>query len=92
MELYDISQDVMDKHDKTQDGNKLLMKENTNLYRQLRILRLKMKETWTPTPKHSRLETIAELATSLEKEIEPTTQQIEVSSPVQGGAASPKRP
>jgi hypothetical protein len=68
VELYDINQGVMDKHDKTQYGNKLLMKENTNLYRQLRILRLKMKETWTPTPKHSRLETIAELATSLEKE------------------------
>jgi type I site-specific restriction endonuclease len=92
VELYDISQDVMDKYDKTLDKNKLLMKENTKLNRQLRLLRLKMKETQTPTPKHSGLETLAELATSLEKETEPPTQQIEVSIPVQGGAASPKRP
>ena len=52
VELYDISQDVRDKHDKTLDRNKLLMKENTRLYRQLRLLRLKMKEIQTPNPKH----------------------------------------
>ena len=92
VELYDISQDVMDKHDKTLDKNKLLIKENPKMKRQLRLLRLKMKETQTPTPKHSGLETLVELATSLEKEIEPPTQQIEVSSPIQGGATSPKRP
>jgi hypothetical protein len=64
VELYHISQDVMDKHDKTLDRNKLLIKENTKLNRQLRLLRLKMKETQTPTPKHLGLETLAELATS----------------------------
>jgi hypothetical protein len=74
VELYDISQDVMDKYDKTLDKNKLLMKENTKLNRQLRLLRRKVKETQTPTLEHSGLETLAELATSLEKETEPPTQ------------------
>jgi hypothetical protein len=68
------------------------MKENTRLYRRLRLIRLQMKETQTPAPKHSGLETLVELATSLEKETELTTQQLEVSSPVQGGGASPKGP
>ena len=52
VELYNINQDVMNKYDKTLDKNKLLMKENTKLNRQLRLLRLKIKETLTPTPKH----------------------------------------
>jgi hypothetical protein len=90
VELYHISQDVMDKYDKTLDKNKLLMKENTKLNRQLRLLRRKVKETQTPTLKHSGLETLAELATSLEKETEPPTQQIEVSSPVRGATSSKK--
>jgi hypothetical protein len=90
VELYHISQEVMEKHDKTLDRNKLLIKENTKLNRQLKLLRLKMKETQTPTLKRSGLETLAELATSLEKETEPPTQQIEVSSPVQGATSSKK--
>ena len=45
VELYDICQDVMEKHDKTLDRNKMLMKENTKLYIQLRLLRLKMKDS-----------------------------------------------
>jgi hypothetical protein len=80
----------MDKYDKTLDKNKLLMKENTKLNRQLRLLRRKVKETQTPTLEHLGLETLAELATSLEKETEPPTQQIEVSSPVQGETSSKK--
>ena len=74
MELYNISQDVMNKYDKTLEKNKSSMKENTKLNRQIRLLRLKMKETQTPTPNHSGLETLKELATSIEKEIEPPTQ------------------
>jgi hypothetical protein len=58
----------MEKHDKTLDRNKMLIKENTKLNRQLKLLRLKMKETQTPTLEHSGLETLTELATSLEKE------------------------
>jgi len=68
VELYDMSQEVREKHDKTLEKNKMLMKENTRLYRRLRLLRLQMKETHTPAPKHLGLETLAELATSFEKE------------------------
>jgi hypothetical protein len=68
VELYDKCQDVMEKHDKTLDRNKMLMKENTKLYRHLRPLRLKMKDSQTSTPKHLGLETIAKLSTTLDDE------------------------
>jgi hypothetical protein len=90
VELYHIIQDVMDKYDKTLDKNKLLMKENFKLNRQLRLLRRKVKETQTPTLENLGLETLAKLATSLEKEAEPPTQQIEVSSPIRGETSSKK--
>jgi hypothetical protein len=91
-ELYNINQNVKEKHDKIKDRNRVLIRENMKLYRQLRLLRLKIKESQPPAQDHSGLETLAELATSLEKETEPPTQQIEVSSPVKGGGASPKEP
>jgi hypothetical protein len=90
VELYDMSQEVKEKHDKTLERNKLLMRENTKLYRRPRLLRLKMKQPQTLVARHSGLETLAKMATSLEKEKETSTQYLEVSSPVRGGGTSPK--
>jgi hypothetical protein len=70
VELYDKCQDVMEKHDKTLDRNKTLMKENTKLYRELR---LKMKYAQASTPKHLGLETLAELVTTLDDKIDLST-------------------
>jgi len=60
----------MEKHDKTLDRNKTLMKENTKLYRELR---LKMKYAQASTPKHLGLETLAELVTTLDDKIDLST-------------------
>jgi hypothetical protein len=68
------------------------MKENTKLYRQLRPLRLKMKDSQTSTPKHLGLEILAELATTLDDETKPSTQKIEVSGTVPERRPSPKQP
>ena len=90
VELYDKCQDVMEKHDKTLDRNKMLMKENTKLYRQLRLLKLKMKDAQASTPKHPGLETLAELVTTLDDKIELSTQEIQVSVTIPKRQPSPK--
>jgi len=39
VKLYDISCDVLEEHNKTLARNKMLMKENINLYKQFRLLK-----------------------------------------------------
>jgi hypothetical protein len=91
-ELYNINQNVKEKHDKIKDRNRVLIKENMKLYRQLRLLRLKIKESQPPAQDHTGLETLAELATTMVDIPQSSTQQIKVSSSVRGGATSSKRP
>ena len=79
----------MEKHDKTLDRNKTLMKENTKLQRELR---LKMKYTQASTPKHPWLETLEELVTTLDDKTKPFTQEIQVSITVPERQPSPKQP
>jgi hypothetical protein len=47
-ELFKINQTLKEKHDKIKDKNRVLIRENMKLYRQLRILRLKLKESQSP--------------------------------------------
>ena len=75
MELYDRSKEIIEKHKKIVERNSMLMKENARLYRNLRILRLKMKESAGTEAKSLGLETLAEIATTLEEEIPVETHQ-----------------
>ena len=70
VEIYDKCQDVMEKHDKILDRNKTLMKENTKLYKELR---LKMKYAQASTLKHLGLESLGELVTTLDDKIDLST-------------------
>ncbi len=67
LELYDMSQEIKGKNDKTLERNKLVMRDNAKLYIRLRLLRLQMKEPQTPAARHSGMETLANLTTSLKK-------------------------
>jgi hypothetical protein len=73
-ELHNINQTVKEKHNKIKDKNRTLIKENMKLYRQLRLMRLKIKESQPPAQEHTKLETLAEIATSLKGEAETSTQ------------------
>jgi hypothetical protein len=72
-ELFKINQTLKEKHDKIKDRNRVLIRENMKLYRQLRILRLKLKEFQSPTQEKTRLETLATLATTRVDTPEPST-------------------
>jgi hypothetical protein len=64
-ELFKMNQTLKDKHDKIKERNKVLIRENMKLYRQLRILRLKLKELQSPEEEQTGLETLANLATTI---------------------------
>jgi hypothetical protein len=92
VELYDMSQEVKQRHDKTLERNKLLMKENATLYRKLRLLRQQIKEQTAPATRPLGLETLAQVATSIEEEIQAGIHQEEVTSPVREKGTSSKKP
>ena len=48
-ELFNMNQSLKEKHDKIKDMNRVLIRENMKLYRQLRLLRLKLKDSQPPT-------------------------------------------
>ena len=60
-----MNQSLKEKHDKIKDKNRVLIRENMKLYRQLRILRLKLKDSQLPTQEKTSLETLANLATTM---------------------------
>jgi hypothetical protein len=62
------------------------------LYRQLRILRLKLKEFQSPAHEQTGLETIANLATTMVDTPEPSTQLVEIHRSARTRAASSKKP
>jgi hypothetical protein len=91
-ELFNMNQSLKEKHDKIKDRNRVLIRENMKLYRQLRLLRLKLKESQPPTQDQIGLETLAELATTMVDIPQSSTQQVEVRRSARGRAASSKRP
>jgi hypothetical protein len=48
-ELFNMNQSLKEKHDKIKDRNRVLIRENMKLYKQLRLLRLRLKESHPPT-------------------------------------------
>jgi hypothetical protein len=78
-ELYNMNQNLKEKHDKIKDRNRVLIRENMKLYRQLGILRRKIKESQSPAQDHTGLETLDELATTMVDIPQSSTQQIKVS-------------
>jgi hypothetical protein len=91
-ELFNMNQSLKEKHDKIKDRNRVLIRENMKLYRQLRLLRLKLKDSQPPTQDQTGLETLAELATTMVDIPQSSTQQVEVRRSARGRAASSKRP
>jgi hypothetical protein len=90
-ELFKINQTLKEKHDKIKDRNRVLM-ENMKLYRQLRIMRLKLKEFQSPAQEKTSLETLANLATTMVDTPKPSTQPVEVRRSARMRAASSKSP
>ena len=72
-EIFKINQTLKEKHDKIKDRNKELIRENMKLYRQLRIMRLKLKEFQSPAHEKTGLDTLANLATTMVDTPEPST-------------------
>jgi hypothetical protein len=91
-EIFKINQTLKEKHDKIKDRNRVLIRENMKLYRQLRILRLKLKEFQSPGQEKTGLETLANLATTMVDTLEPSTQPVEVRRSARTRAASSKKP
>jgi hypothetical protein len=78
VELFKMNQTLIEKHDKIKDRNRELIRENMKLYRQLRILRLKLKKFESPEEKQIGLDTLANLATTIMDVTEPTIQSAKV--------------
>jgi predicted transcriptional regulator len=78
VELFKINQTLKEKHDKIKYRNRVLIRENMKLYRQLRILSLKLKEFQSPAQEKNGLETLANLATTMVDTPKPSTQPVEI--------------
>jgi hypothetical protein len=70
VELYDYYQDLLEKYDKIKERNKMLMKDNTKLYRKVRLLRLQTLPSKPQPQANLDLETLAEATTSFVDEPE----------------------
>ena len=68
--MYDLSQEMKKKFEKTLDRNKMLMRDNVSLYRKIRVLRLQLKELQTPKTQSSGLEARAKIAETMEERTE----------------------
>jgi hypothetical protein len=91
-ELFKMNQTLKEKHDKIKYRNMVLIRENMKLYRQLRILRLKLKQFQSPAEEQTRLETLANLAMTMMETPEHPTQLVEVHRFARTRAASSKKP
>jgi hypothetical protein len=64
-ELFKENQTLKEKHDSIKGRNRELIRENMKLYRQLRVLRSKLKEFEASEEKQTGLDTLADLATTI---------------------------
>ena len=87
-----MNQTLKEKHDKIKDKNKVLIRENMKLYRQLRFLRLKLKQFQSPEEEQTGLETLANLATTMMDTPEHPIHPVEVRRPARTRASSSKKP
>jgi hypothetical protein len=77
-ELFKENQTLKEKHNEIKGRNRELIRENMKLYRQLRILRLKLKEFEASEEKQTGLDTLANLATTIIDVTESPTQSAKV--------------
>jgi hypothetical protein len=91
VELFKMNQTLREKHDKIKDRNRELIRENMKLYRQLRILRLKLKKFESPEEKQTGLDTLANLATTIMDVPEPPTQSAKVRRSARTRTAASKK-
>jgi hypothetical protein len=89
--LFKENQTLKEKNDKIKDRNKYLIRENMKLYRQLRILRLKLKKFEAPEEEQTRLDTLANLATTIIDVPELPTQSSQVCRSARTRAATSKK-
>jgi ribonuclease HI len=64
-ELFKQNETLKEKHDSIKGRNRELIRENMKLYRQLRVLRLRLKKLESPKEEQTRLDTLANLATTM---------------------------
>jgi hypothetical protein len=86
-----MNQTLKEKHDKIKDRNKVLIRENMKLYKQLRITRLKLKEFQSTEEEKTGLETLANLATTIMDTPEPPTEPVKVCRSARTRVASSKK-
>ena len=68
--MYDISQEMKQKFEKTLERNKMLMRDNVSLYMKIRVLRLQLKELQTRKAQSTGLEALAEVAETMKERTE----------------------
>jgi FtsZ-binding cell division protein ZapB len=90
-ELFKENQTLKEKHDTIKDRNRDLIRENMKLYRQLRILRLKLKGFESLEEKKTSLDTLANLATTIIDVTEPPTQSSKVRRSARTRTATSKK-
>jgi hypothetical protein len=91
VELFKENQTLKEKHDTIKDRNRDLIRENMKLYRQLRIMRLKLKEFESPEEKQTGLDTLADLSTTIIDVTEPPTQSTKVRRSARTRTAASKK-
>ena len=64
-ELYDSLQELKNKYTKLGEINLMLMKDNTKLYRKVRLIKLQTKHSNPQSQAHHNLETLAEVAMNI---------------------------
>jgi hypothetical protein len=77
-ELFKENETLKEKHNSIKGRNRELIKENMKLYRQLRVLRLKLKKFEPPEEEQTGLDTLANLATTIMDAPEPSTQPTKI--------------
>ena len=90
--IHATDKEVKQRHEKTIERNKLLMKENAPLHKKLWLLRLQLKEQAVPAARPLGLEPLAQIVTSMEWELQAETHQEEITSLVREKGASSKKP
>jgi hypothetical protein len=77
-ELFKENETLKEKHNSIKGRNRELIKENMKLYRQLRVLRLRLKKFEPPEEEQTGLDTLANLATTIMDAPEPSTQPAKI--------------
>ena len=81
-ELYDSLREIKRKYTKLEESNLKLMKENTRLYKRIRLAKLQTRNSSPQSQAHQKLETLAEVAMIL-CDPEATSDVVSIPNPIQ---------